>query len=245
MPISTINNTGCHQSDHPLCWWLCFFDGFAKLLKNVPHHKPPRLVFWVAFLLNNVCFSTSTFPNKFTNARACALMTMGQVLGITDRDPSMKINYTHFDPNHPWDMLLENKRFRLSFMSFAERPYHISLYMLSASSIFCSYLLSFVCNHQLQDSIEIYSYMHHAGAEMEINIPHRTKQEILDTEQQCGSSDISADQNDQISRPAGREVWEEKQRCVGDHIVLVRWNIGAELKGGSTCRAFNQQPHPA
>jgi hypothetical protein len=42
--------------------------------------------------------------------------TMGQALGIPDSEQNSRI-----DPNEPLDKLLLNKKFRQSFMAFADR----------------------------------------------------------------------------------------------------------------------------
>lgn len=61
--------------------------------------------------------------------------TMGQALGIPDsglltqREPSQAI-----DPNEPLDKLLLNKRFRQSFMAFADRSVFCSRILISNSS---------------------------------------------------------------------------------------------------------------
>nr|XP_034581347.1 regulator of G-protein signaling 1 isoform X2 [Setaria viridis] len=110
-----------------------------------------------------------------------AFMTMGEALGITDRGSVKKINATHFDSNQPLDKLLEDKRFRMSFMSFADSclagesvHFYEEVYDLKKIHLDDSIRRIYMARHIIEKYID-------AGAEMEINISHRTRQEILGT----------------------------------------------------------------
>ncbi|KAJ4710941.1 regulator of G-protein signaling 1 [Melia azedarach] len=108
--------------------------------------------------------------------------TMGQALGIPDsgllsqREPILVI-----DPNEPLDKLLQNKMFRQSFMAFADS-------CLAGESV---HFYEEVHEHgkiPVDDHVgRIYMARHIiekyvvAGASMELNISHRTRQEILTT----------------------------------------------------------------
>ncbi|KAL5760025.1 hypothetical protein ACOSP7_018522 [Xanthoceras sorbifolium] len=108
--------------------------------------------------------------------------TMGQALGIPDsglllqREPTPVI-----DPNEPLDKLLLDKRFRQSFMAFADS-------CLAGESV---HFYDEVHEHEkipVDDHVRrIYMARHIiekyivAGASMEVNISHRTRQEILTT----------------------------------------------------------------
>lgn len=108
--------------------------------------------------------------------------TMGQALGIPDsglllrREPTPVI-----DPNEPLDKLLLNKKFRQSFMAFADS-------CLAGESV---HFFEEVHEHgkiPMDDHVRrIYMARHIiekyivAGASMEVNISHRTRQEILTT----------------------------------------------------------------
>ncbi|CAK7332439.1 unnamed protein product [Dovyalis caffra] len=107
---------------------------------------------------------------------------MGQALGIPDsglllqRDPVSVI-----DPNEPLDKLLRNKRFRQSFMAFADS-------CLAGESL---HFYNEVHEHDkipVDDPVRrIYMARHIIekyvvpGAAMEVNISYRTRQEILTT----------------------------------------------------------------
>ncbi|WCJ38638.1 G-protein coupled receptors GTPase activators [Euphorbia peplus] len=108
--------------------------------------------------------------------------TMGQALGIPEsgllmqRDPPPVI-----DPNEPLDKLLQNKRFRHSFMAFADS-------CLAGESV---HFYNEVHEHSkipVEDTVRrIYMTRHIidkyivAGGTMEVNISYRTRQEILTT----------------------------------------------------------------
>ncbi|KAJ9169417.1 hypothetical protein P3X46_017619 [Hevea brasiliensis] len=108
--------------------------------------------------------------------------TMGQALGIPDsgllmqRDPAPVI-----DPNEPLDKLLLNKRFRQSFMAFADS-------CLAGESVHFYNEVHERGKIPIDDTVRrIYMTRHIiekyivAGAATEVNISHRTRQEILTT----------------------------------------------------------------
>ncbi|KAM7269037.1 hypothetical protein ACFE04_024534 [Oxalis oulophora] len=108
--------------------------------------------------------------------------TMGQALGIPNSgllfqcQPLPLIN-----PNEPLDKLLLNKRFRQSFMGFADS-------CLAGESVHFYDEVNELQKIPLADPVKrIYMARHiiqkyvNAGATMEINISHRTRQEILTT----------------------------------------------------------------
>ncbi|XP_024989777.1 regulator of G-protein signaling 1 [Cynara cardunculus var. scolymus] len=110
------------------------------------------------------------------------LKTMGQALGIPDsahlshNDPTLDV-----DPNEPLDKLLLNKRFRCSFMEFADS-------CLAGESVHFYNEVEQLERIPVNDPVKrIYMARHiiekyiNTGAPMEVNISHRTRQEILTT----------------------------------------------------------------
>lgn len=110
------------------------------------------------------------------------MKTMGEALGIPDsgllsqNDPTLDV-----DPNEPLDKLLLNKRFRLSFMQFADS-------CLAGESVHFYNEVQQLEKIPVNDPVKrIYMVRHiiekyiSTGAPMEVNICHRTRQEILTT----------------------------------------------------------------
>ncbi|KAK2636656.1 hypothetical protein Ddye_031448 [Dipteronia dyeriana] len=108
--------------------------------------------------------------------------TMGQALGIPDSGLLLQRESTPvIDPNEPLDKLLLDKRFRKSFMAFADS-------CLAGESV---HFYDEVREHEkipVDDHVRrVYMARHIiekyiiAGASMEVNISHRTRQEILTT----------------------------------------------------------------
>ncbi|CAJ1853349.1 unnamed protein product [Sphenostylis stenocarpa] len=108
--------------------------------------------------------------------------TMSQALGIPDSgvlaqsEPILRI-----DPNEPLDKLLLNKKFRQSFMAFADSclagesvHFFDEVYELSKIPEDDCVRRIYMARHIIQKYIV-------AGAAMEVNISHRSKQEILST----------------------------------------------------------------
>lgn len=108
--------------------------------------------------------------------------TMGQALGIPDsgllmqREPSQAI-----DPDEPLDKLLLNKRFRQSFMAFADSclagesvHFHDDVHELGKIPVNDSVRRIYMA----RDIIDKYIT---AGAPMEVNISYRCRQDILMT----------------------------------------------------------------
>ncbi|KAJ9709645.1 hypothetical protein PVL29_001233 [Vitis rotundifolia] len=108
--------------------------------------------------------------------------TMGRALGIPDsglllqQEPAPDI-----DPNEPLDKLLLNKRFRQSFMAFADS-------CLAGESVHFYDEVHELAKIPVNDPVRrIYMARHiiekyvMAGATMEVNISHRNRQEILAT----------------------------------------------------------------
>ncbi|KAK1415793.1 hypothetical protein QVD17_31580 [Tagetes erecta] len=108
------------------------------------------------------------------------LKTMGEALGIHDSglfsqdDPTLDAN-----PNEPLDKLLLNKRFRLSFMEFADS-------CLAGESVHFYNEVQQLDKIPVNDPVKrIYMVRHiiekyiTTGAPMEVNISHKTRQEIL------------------------------------------------------------------
>ncbi|XP_004502347.1 regulator of G-protein signaling 1 isoform X2 [Cicer arietinum] len=108
--------------------------------------------------------------------------TMGQALGIPDSgvlvqsEPNSRI-----DPNEPLDKLLLNKKFRQSFMAFADSclagesvHFFDEVHELSKISEIDCVRRIYMARHIIEKYIA-------AGAAMEINISYRSKQEILST----------------------------------------------------------------
>ncbi|XP_057430877.1 regulator of G-protein signaling 1 [Lotus japonicus] len=108
--------------------------------------------------------------------------TMGQALGIPDSgvlaqsEPNSRI-----DPNQPLDKLLLNKRFRQSFMAFADS-------CLAGESVFffdevheLSKIPEDDCVRRIYMARHIIEKYIVPGAVMEVNISHRSRQEIMST----------------------------------------------------------------
>ncbi|KAM5568050.1 regulator of G-protein signaling 1 [Rosa sericea] len=111
-----------------------------------------------------------------------AYESMGQALGLPDsgllvqREPACVVG-----PNEPLDKLLLNKRFRQSFMAFADS-------CLAGESVHFFEEVHELGKIPVDDPVRrIYMARHIidkyiiAGAAMEVNISHRTRQEILTT----------------------------------------------------------------
>ncbi|XP_052622630.1 regulator of G-protein signaling 1 isoform X2 [Lactuca sativa] len=108
--------------------------------------------------------------------------SMGQALGIPDsgllsqNDPTLDV-----DPNQPLDKLLLNKRFRLSFMEFADSclageslHFYDEVQQLEKIPVNDPVKRIYMARHIIEKYIN-------TGANMEVNISHRTRQEILTT----------------------------------------------------------------
>ncbi|XP_010248773.1 PREDICTED: regulator of G-protein signaling 1 isoform X2 [Nelumbo nucifera] len=107
--------------------------------------------------------------------------TMSMALGIPDsglllpRGPTPEI-----DPNEPLDKLLLNKRFRQSFMAFADSclagesvHFYEEVHELGKIPMDDTVRRVYMARHIIENYIV-------AGAAMEVNISHRTRQEILE-----------------------------------------------------------------
>ncbi|XP_024023940.1 regulator of G-protein signaling 1 [Morus notabilis] len=108
--------------------------------------------------------------------------TMGKALGIPDsgllfqREPPATIN-----PSEPLDKLLEDKRFRQSFMAFADSclagesvQFYDEVHELGKIPLEDPVRRIYMARHIIEKYIK-------AGATMEVNISHRSRQEILTT----------------------------------------------------------------
>ncbi|XP_041012207.1 regulator of G-protein signaling 1 [Juglans microcarpa x Juglans regia] len=108
--------------------------------------------------------------------------SMGEALGIPDsgllqqREPAQVI-----DPNEPLDKLLLDKRFRQSFTAFADSclagesvHFYDEVHELGKISLDDSVRRIYMARHIIDKYIV-------AGAAMEVNISHRSRQEILTT----------------------------------------------------------------
>uniref|UniRef100_A0A3Q7GFJ6 RGS domain-containing protein n=1 Tax=Solanum lycopersicum TaxID=4081 RepID=A0A3Q7GFJ6_SOLLC len=108
--------------------------------------------------------------------------TMSQALGIPDSGILLQRESTSIlDPNEPLEKLLLNRRFRQSFMEFADS-------CLAGESVHFYDEVQHFDKIPIQDSVRrIYMARHiiekyiAAGAPMEVNISHRIRQEILNT----------------------------------------------------------------
>ncbi|XP_060214085.1 regulator of G-protein signaling 1 isoform X2 [Lycium barbarum] len=108
--------------------------------------------------------------------------TMSQALGIPDSGILLQRESTSIlHPNEPLDELLLNRRFRQSFMEFADS-------CLAGESVHFYDEVQHFDKIPIQDSVRrIYMARHiiekyiAAGAPMEVNISHRIRQEILST----------------------------------------------------------------
>ncbi|XP_010502507.1 PREDICTED: regulator of G-protein signaling 1 [Camelina sativa] len=108
---------------------------------------------------------------------------MGQALGIPDSGLLFrKEEFRPVDPNEPLDKLLLNKRFRQSFMEFADSCYagetlhfYEEVYDHGKIPVDDSTRRIYMARHIMEKFIV-------AGAEMEVNLSHKTRQEILTTQ---------------------------------------------------------------
>ncbi|XP_027336409.1 regulator of G-protein signaling 1 [Abrus precatorius] len=108
--------------------------------------------------------------------------TMGQALGIPDSGVLEQTEpISRIDPNEPLDKLLLNKRFRQSFMAFADS-------CLAGESVHffdevheLSKIPQDDCVGRLYMARHIIEKYIIAGSAMEVNISHRSRQEILST----------------------------------------------------------------
>ncbi|XP_057496251.1 regulator of G-protein signaling 1-like isoform X1 [Actinidia eriantha] len=108
--------------------------------------------------------------------------SMGRALGISDNGLLLQRESAPFiDPNEPLDKLLLNKRFRQSFMAFANS-------CLAGESVHFYEEALELNEIPVDDSVRrIYMARHIidkyivTGATMEVNISHRSRQEILTT----------------------------------------------------------------
>nr|AFK33753.1 unknown [Medicago truncatula] len=108
--------------------------------------------------------------------------TMGQALGIPDSGVLTQSEpISRVDPNEPLDKLLLNKKLRQSFMGFADS-------CLAGESVHffdevheLSKISEHDCVRRIYMARHIIEKYMVAGAAMEINISHRSKQEILST----------------------------------------------------------------
>lgn len=105
--------------------------------------------------------------------------SMGQALGIPDNALQLQRQPMAVDCNEPLDKLLLDKRFRCSFMAFADS-------CLAGESVhFYEEVLEFEGLPEDDSVRRIYMARHIiqkyivAGAPMEVNISHRTRQQIL------------------------------------------------------------------
>ncbi|KAK1576171.1 hypothetical protein Q3G72_011487 [Acer saccharum] len=108
--------------------------------------------------------------------------TMGQALGIPDSGLLLQRESTPvIDPNEPLDKLLLDKRFRQSFMAFADSclagesvHFYDEVHELEKIPVDDHVRRIYMARHIIEKYIV-------AGASMEVNISHRTRQEILTT----------------------------------------------------------------
>ncbi|XP_058093840.1 regulator of G-protein signaling 1 isoform X2 [Magnolia sinica] len=108
--------------------------------------------------------------------------TMGRALGIPDSGLLLpRTMAKEMDINEPLDKLLLNKRFRHSFMAFADSclagesvHFYDEVHELSKIHVDDSVRRVYMARHIIEKYII-------SGAEMEVNISHRTRQEILGT----------------------------------------------------------------
>lgn len=108
--------------------------------------------------------------------------TMGQALGIPDSGLLVLRESTQVvDPKEPLDKLLLNKRFRQSFMAFADSclagesmHFYEEVHELNKIPVDDTVRRIYMARH----IIEMYIV---PGSTMEVNISHRSRQEILST----------------------------------------------------------------
>ncbi|XP_042521295.1 regulator of G-protein signaling 1-like isoform X2 [Macadamia integrifolia] len=108
--------------------------------------------------------------------------TMGRALGIPDSGLLIQRGHTpEIDLNEPLEKLLLNRQFRQSFMDFADSclagesvHFYDEVHELGKIPVVDSVRRVYMARHIIEKYI-------HAGAAMEVNISHRTRQEILGT----------------------------------------------------------------
>ncbi|CAA6659632.1 unnamed protein product [Spirodela intermedia] len=94
---------------------------------------------------------------SLSGRRSVGYLTMGEALGIREGDSSQKASHSDVDFNEPLDRLLLDDNFRRSFMAYADS-------CLAGEGV-----------HFYDEVLEL-------GRYMEVNISHRTRQEILTCE---------------------------------------------------------------
>ncbi|XP_042521302.1 regulator of G-protein signaling 1-like isoform X3 [Macadamia integrifolia] len=111
--------------------------------------------------------------------------TMGRALGIPDSGLLIQRGHTpEIDLNEPLEKLLLNRQFRQSFMDFADSclagesvHFYDEVHELGKIPVVDSVRRVYMARH----IIEKYIHAENSGAAMEVNISHRTRQEILGT----------------------------------------------------------------
>ncbi|KAG5521954.1 hypothetical protein RHGRI_034242 [Rhododendron griersonianum] len=108
--------------------------------------------------------------------------TMGQALGIPDSGLLVQRESTQvIDPKEPLDKLLPNKRFRQSFMAFADSclagesvHFYEEVHELNKIRVDDTVRRLYMARHIIEKYIV-------PGSTMEVNISHRSRQDILST----------------------------------------------------------------
>ncbi|KAI7749259.1 hypothetical protein M8C21_030903 [Ambrosia artemisiifolia] len=177
-------NNRCHMGTQWVGPHICFpvlYIAALVCITGAIHHiefKFDELKdLWRAILVT--MFSVVMSLNKKESFK---LKTMGEALGIPDsgifsqNDPTLDV-----DTNDPLDKLLQNKRFLLSFMEFADScfagesvHFYNEVQQLEKIPVNDPVKRIYMVRHIIEKYIS-------TGSPMEVNISHRTRQEILTT----------------------------------------------------------------
>lgn len=185
--------------------------------------------------------------------------TMGQALGIPDSGVlTQSEQNSRIDPNEPLDKLLLNKKFRQSFMAFADSclagesvHFFDEVHELSKISENDCVRRIYMARHIIEKYIV-------AGAAMEINISHRSRQEILSTSD-LARADLFHNALNEIVQlmktNLAKDYWssmfflkfqeECDMRCNGYELEqMTGWNYSPRLSSvHGTDDPFHQQDH--
>ncbi|KAL1289892.1 hypothetical protein AAHE18_20G090700 [Arachis hypogaea] len=156
--------------------------------------------------------------------------SMGQALGIPDSGILAHSELTsRIDPNEPLDKLLLNKRFRQSFMAFADSclagetvHFFDEVHELSKIPEDDTVRRIYMARHIIEKYIV-------AGAAMEVNISHRSRQEILTTSN-LARADLFSNALNEIMQLMKTFQEESNTRANGhDPEQMAGWNFSPRL----------------
>uniref|UniRef100_A0A1D1YHJ0 Regulator of G-protein signaling 5 n=2 Tax=Anthurium amnicola TaxID=1678845 RepID=A0A1D1YHJ0_9ARAE len=156
------------------------FHEFKDLLRGIIVSTVAIGLWVAAYILNEI---HEDVPWVQVTSRFFLLVTtMGRALGIPDSGLIQRASPSVLNPNEPLDKLLLNKKFRQSFMDFADSclagesvHFYDEVHELRKIPVDDPVRRVYMARHIVEKYIVV-------GAEMEVNISHRTRQEILVTQ---------------------------------------------------------------